>query len=98
LRKRFTIVLALLMMTAAGVAQIPAAGNVFVGYSLYRGNTGASNTGNLNGWEGSVESRLFPHVVIVADVSAQYGTLQIPTVFGDIDSTTRVQSYVGGCS
>lgn len=95
--KRIAIVFALMMMTAAGFAQIPTAGNVFVGYSFYRGNTGVSDTGNLNGWEGSLEGRLVPHVGMVADVSAQYGTLQIPVVsFGDIDSSTRVQSYLFG--
>jgi hypothetical protein len=96
-QKRIAIVIALTMMTAAGFAQIPTAGNVFFGYSFYRGNTGASNTGNLNGWEGSLEGRLVPHIGMVADVSAQYGTLQIPTLnFGDIDSSTRVQSYLFG--
>lgn len=97
MQKRIGIVIALLLMTAASFAQIPTAGNVFFGYSLYRGNTGASNTGNLNGWEGSLEGRLVPHVGMVADVSAQYGTLQISTInFGDIDSSTRVQSYLFG--
>jgi hypothetical protein len=97
LQKRVAIALAMMMMTAVGLAQIPTAGNVFFGYSFNRGDTGASNRGNLNGWEGSVEGRLFPHVGMVADVSAQSGTLQIPTVlFGDIDSSTRVQSYLFG--
>jgi len=96
-QKRIGIVIALMMMTVAGVAQIPTAGNVFLGYSFYRGNTGASNTGNLNGWEGSLEGRLVPHVGMVADVSAQYGTLRISTFnFGDLDSSTRVQSYLFG--
>ena len=97
MQKRIAVVFALLVMSAAGFAQIPTAGNVFFGYSWYRGNTGASNTGNLNGWEGSVEGRVVPHIGMVADVSAQYGTLQVPvTGFFDVDSSTRVASYLFG--
>jgi hypothetical protein len=38
---------------------------------------------------------------MVADVSAQYGTLQVPTIgfgnsTGEVDSATRVQSYLFG--
>jgi hypothetical protein len=76
-----------------GFAQIPTAGNLFFGYSLYRGNTGVSNTGNLNGWEGSLEGNFVPHVGMVMDVSAQYGTL---TAAGNTDSSTRVQNYLFG--
>jgi hypothetical protein len=88
-------------MSAAGFAQIPSLGSVFVGYSYNRGDTGVSNTGNLNGWEASVEGKMLPFVGIVADVSAQYGTLHVPTLAfgnstGEIDSSTRVQSYLFG--
>jgi hypothetical protein len=84
----------MLMMTAAGIAQIPSFGNVFLGYSFNHGNTRISNTGTLNGWEGSVEGKMFPFVGMVADVSAQYGTLRIPSI--GIDASTRVQSYLFG--
>lgn len=94
LRKYIAIVFALLMMSAAGLAQIPTAGNVFVGYSLYHGNTGLTDNGTLNGWEGSVEGKVVPFVGIVADVSGHYGTL--PDLFTGVDVSTRVQSYLFG--
>ncbi len=93
LQKHIAIVFALLLMSAAGFAQIPMAGNVFLGYSLNHGSTGLTDTGTLNGWEGSVEGKIFPFVGIVGDVSAQYGTLFDP-FYGNV--STRVQSYLVG--
>jgi hypothetical protein len=94
LQKRIALVFVLLLMTAAGFAQIPSFGNVFLGYSFNRDETGLSNRGNLNGWEGSIEGKMFPFVGMVVDVSAQNGKLRIPSV--GIDATTRVQSYLFG--
>ena len=37
LRKQIAVVFALLVMSAAGVAQVPTAGNIYFGYSLFRG-------------------------------------------------------------
>lgn len=93
MKRHFAILIALLVMTAAGFAQIPSLGNVFFGYSYNRADTGSNNRGNLNGWEGSVEGKFLPFVGIVGDVSAQYGTLQIPDV---VSSSTRIQSYLVG--
>lgn len=94
MQKRVALVCALLLMSAAGFAQIPSFGNVFLGYSYNRGDTGVSDTGNLNGWVGSLEGKMFPYVGMVADVSAQYGKLNIP--FAGVDASTRVQSYLFG--
>jgi hypothetical protein len=95
LQKKISIVFALvMMMTAAGFAQIPTSGNVFLGYSYNRADTGADNRGNLNGWEGSVEGKFLPYVGIVADVSAQYGSL--PDPYLGVNASTRVQSYLFG--
>jgi hypothetical protein len=94
LQKRIAIVFALLMMTAAGFAQIPTSGNVFLGYSFNRADTGLSNRANLNGWEGSVEAKVFPFVGIVADFSGHYGKLTIPV--DGVAERTRLQSYLFG--
>ena len=51
------------------MAQIPTSGNVYFGYSLNHGGTGVTDSGTLNGWEGSLEGKVFPHVGLVADVS-----------------------------
>ncbi|MGP0018398.1 MAG: outer membrane beta-barrel protein [Candidatus Sulfotelmatobacter sp.] len=71
---RITAVLfALFLLAAPALAQVPTS-NVFFGYSYY--NTNFSNMGraNLNGWEGSLERKIFPGVGIVADFSGQYGS------------------------
>jgi hypothetical protein len=95
LRKNISIVFALMMMmTAAGFAQIPTSGNVFLGYSYNRADTGLDNRGNLNGWEGSIEGKVLPYVGIVADVSGHYGTL--PDQFVGVNAPTHVVSYLVG--
>jgi hypothetical protein len=94
MRKLSAILFTFCLLTAAGMAQIPTAGNVFIGYSLNHGSTGLTDTGTLNGWEGSVEGKIFPHVGLVADVSTQYGTLYIP-FFGE-NASERTVSYLFG--
>jgi hypothetical protein len=94
LHKRIAIVFGLLMMTAAGFAQVPTSGNVFLGYSFNRADTGLSDRVNLNGWEGSVEGKVVPHVGIVADFGGQYGKLTIPSQ--GVDERDRIQSYLFG--
>lgn len=102
LPRRIAIVVALLLMSAAGFAQIPTSGNVFLGYSLNHASTGWNNTGNLNGWELSAEGKMVPHVGIVADLSSQYGTLQTPNRYlyggtsGTFDLKTQMESYLFG--
>ena len=58
-------------------AQIPTSGNVFVGYSYYNSQLEV-NRASLNGWEGSLEGKIFPHVGMVADFSAHYGSQDFP--------------------
>jgi hypothetical protein len=94
LRKLSAIVFSLCLFTAVGMAQIPTSGNVYFGYSFNHGDTGLTNTGTLNGWEGSVEGRVFPYVGLVADVSQQYGSLFIP-IFGE-NASERTSSYLFG--
>lgn len=61
-------------------AQIPTAGNVFLGYSYYNTNLSSVDRANLNGWEGSLEGKVLPWVGIVADLSGHYGSQNFPTV------------------
>jgi hypothetical protein len=103
LPRRIAIVMGLLLMTAAGFAQVPTAGNVYLGYALNRASTGPGwgSAGNLNGWELSAEGKLAPFVGIVGDIGTQYGTLQVPTVklfggSGNTSTQTRVVSYMVG--
>ena len=66
---RNQLLAALLLLVSAGFcsAQAPK-GNVFFGYSYAR-----ASSENLNGWNGSLEGKIFPFVGIVADFSGQYG-------------------------
>ncbi len=45
--------------------------NIFVGYSYL--NADAANRSSLNGWDGSLEGKIFPFIGIVADLSGHYG-------------------------
>jgi hypothetical protein len=62
------------VFSGLATAQVPTAGNVYFGYTYY--NTDLSlNRGNLNGWQGTLEGRVFPYVGIVADLTGHYGTV-----------------------
>ncbi len=107
--KRIAMVLALLMMSAAGFAQDGKSGgkangysgDLFLGYSLNHASTGWGSTGNLNGWEGSIEGKIAPWAGLVFDASGHYGTLQLDNQHitglpGSIPSTPRVTTYLFG--
>jgi Outer membrane protein beta-barrel domain len=68
----------IVLFTTLAAAQLPTSGNIFVGYSFAHADLDAGNTTNLNGWEGSLEGRIFPHVGIVADLSGHYGSGSLP--------------------
>ena len=90
--RKIIILFSLLLMTAACFAQVPTSGNVFFGYSYYRGGLGTAPTASLNGWEGSVEGKVFPHVGLVADVSGHYGHVFTSLV----DVPSNLHSYMFG--
>jgi opacity protein-like surface antigen len=78
---RTTAVLAFMLFLFASfaAAQIPTAGNVFVGYSYQSNESTALNIVggdriNMNGWQVSLEGKLFPLLGIVADFSGHYGS------------------------
>ena len=77
----------LLLMAASAVfaaAQIPTAGNVFLGYSYMRADMGPSTSvagvftqgdkSNLNGWNASLEGKFLPYIGLVADIDGTYGS------------------------
>jgi hypothetical protein len=74
MRRYAPIFFALLIFAAPSHAQVPTSGNVFFGYSY--NNTSFSNLGraNLNGFEASLEGKVFPSVGIVADFTTTYGS------------------------
>lgn len=88
MRKSAYLSLAILVLAGLSVAQIPASGNIFVGYSFENTNWSGIDSGlarpNLNGWEASLEGKVLPHLGIVTDFSGHYG------------SETFVQEVPGG--
>jgi hypothetical protein len=67
-----SILFALFLFGAPALAQT--SGNAYFGYSYYNTNFSGVGRANLNGWEGSVEKKIFPGVGIVADFSGHYGS------------------------
>jgi hypothetical protein len=83
--RRSFLFASLFLCSAFAAAQVPTSGNVFLGYSYL--NTSASNLGiyssgrsNTNGWEGSLEGKIFPFIGIVADFSSHYGSQNVTFV------------------
>ena len=71
--RRLAVIVLLLICAGVAAAQIPTSGNVFFGYSYFNTNLNADRS-SLNGWEGTVEGKILPHVGIVADFSGHYGS------------------------
>lgn len=78
MRKTAPVGLAVLLFTICATAQIPTSGNIFVGYSYentnWKGIDSSLGRPNLNGWEASLEGKVFPHLGIVTDFSGHYGS------------------------
>ena len=75
--------LALVILTVPSLAQVPG-GNIFLCYSYARTQlTGPDASQGVNGWNGSLEGKIFPFVGIVADLSGHYGSLgtSCPAIF-----------------
>jgi opacity protein-like surface antigen len=103
--KIIAIVFTLFALRGAGCAQLPS-GNVFVGYSYMSADLVSNSRTNLNGWNGSVEGKVFPFIGLVADFSGHYGSVPLavnPTctaVIGGACSTlsasTNIHSFLFG--
>ena len=78
MRKPAFIIFLLLCFAGIATAQIPTAGNVFIGYSFENTSSSSLNLDvtrpNLQGWEASLEGKVLPVLGIVADFSGHYGT------------------------
>ena len=93
------------VFSAAAHAQVPTSGNVFFGYSYYNTQLSSINRTNLNGWEGSLEGKVFPFVGLVVDFSDHYGSQDVPNpaetcaigvVCSPLHVSTSVQTVVFG--
>ena len=74
---RRLLLLPLLLLPVLASAQT--SGNIYFGYSYYNTNV-APNRGSLNGWDGTLEGKVFPHLGIVADISGDYGHLNFQPI------------------
>jgi len=78
MRKIFFIAFVVCSLAGLAAAQVPTSGNVFFGYSYYNTDLSSIDRANANGWTGSLEGRVLPHVGIVADFSGNYGSQNFP--------------------
>lgn len=67
---RLLIFLLFLLLPLGAHAQ---GSNVFLGYSYLNADGLAGNRDSLNGWNGSLEGKIFPFIGIVADLGGHYG-------------------------
>ncbi|MGA3350227.1 MAG: outer membrane beta-barrel protein [Candidatus Sulfotelmatobacter sp.] len=98
MQKISLIVASLLLFAGLASAQVPTSGNVFVGYSFENTSSSSldflnSNRANLNGWEATLEGKVFPWVGIVADFAGHYGTQTEQFELGGINSTASVNAH-----
>lgn len=78
MRRLFALTIAIFIFSAIAYAQVPTAGNIFLGYSHVNSETVDANRSALNGWNGSLEGKVFPFVGIVADIGGYYGKQNFP--------------------
>jgi len=64
-----------LIITYGAHGETLANGNIFVGYSYLNTDFTSGGRTSLNGWDASVEKKVFPFLAIVGDFSGQYGSL-----------------------
>ena len=95
MRQFFAVMVAVLGLGIMASAQVPTGGNIFLGYSYFNADTNVSNRATLNGWNGSLEGKVFPFVGIVADVGGYYGRQQLPAAVctGVIGSTCTANGF-----
>ena len=78
MRKFIVLAFLLIALASFASAQVPTAGNVFFGYSYYNTNLSPLGRTSTNGWEGSLEGKIFPFLGIVADFDGHYGSPDYP--------------------
>jgi hypothetical protein len=106
---QITVVVVVSLSSSAASAQVPTSGNVFFGYSYYNTTpltfVGISSRQSLNGWEGSLEGKVFHGVGLVADFSGHYGSQSVPNPAGTcaigamcspLPVSTHIQNFLFG--
>lgn len=81
------LVVVLLLLPVAAVAQIPTRGNVYFGYAYGSADFSSNGRTNLNGWNGSLEGKVLPWVGFVADFTGLYGSQDVSFAPFNVDTT-----------
>jgi opacity protein-like surface antigen len=80
MRTLLIITVAIFSFASLAAAQVPTSGNVFFGYSYLNADLSSLGRSSFNGYNASLEGKIFPWVGLVADFSETYGseTVTIP--------------------
>ncbi|HEY3973916.1 MAG TPA: outer membrane beta-barrel protein [Candidatus Sulfotelmatobacter sp.] len=78
MRKAIIIAFMLAGFASLAAAQVPTSGNVYLGYAFYNTDLSSIDRANTNGWEASLEGKVFPHIGIVVDYNENYGSQNFP--------------------
>jgi opacity protein-like surface antigen len=91
---KISVIGLVLLFAGLANAQVPTSGNVFFGYSYYNTDLSSLGRSNLNGWNASLEGRIFPHVGLVADFSEAFGSQAVTILCpGPNCPTTNINAH-----
>jgi len=86
----------LCLLAGAAGAQVPTTGNVYVGYSYLNADLPGGRT-SLNGWNGSVEFKVFPFIGLVGDFSGNYGSQNLTVLpFTTVNTSIGQHNFLFG--
>jgi opacity protein-like surface antigen len=91
--KALIIGCAVLMFAGLSVAQVPTSGNIYFGYTYNNADWFGAGRSSFNGWTGSLEGKVFPHVGIVADFSQTFGSEYEAVVCPEICLPQKVSAH-----
>lgn len=86
------VVMLPMILCGSAWAQIPTKGNVSFGYSFDRTQVVRNDTINTNGWDASLEKKLFPFVGLVMDIDGHYGN----GTFGGFGADVAEHNFIFG--
>lgn len=82
-----------LLFASLAAAQAPTSGNIFFGYSLTNSDWYSAGRSNFNGWTGSLEGKVLPHVGIVADFTQTFGSANLTIICPELCSPESVTAH-----
>ncbi len=93
MQKSLIIGCAVLVFAGLAAAQVPSSGNIFFGYTYNNADWFSTGRSNFNGWTGSLEGKVLPHVGIVADFSQTFGSEYAAVVCPEICLPQKVSAH-----